>query len=131
MADDAGRSVGYAATVSDPVDAYLAELPEPHRRLLAHVRDVIHDTQPGLVERISYGMPAFALDGKNIVWFASFKRHCSLYPANPHVQEALGAALAPFVGEKATIRFTPDRPIPDELVRRLVEVRAAEVAGKG
>lgn len=114
---------------SKAVDAYLEAVPEPHRGLLAHVRALIHAACPGATETISYGMPAFELNGKKVVWLAAFKSHCSLYPANPHVQAALGEDLAPFVGAKATIRFSAQHPIPDELVRRLVAVRIEEVSG--
>jgi uncharacterized protein YdhG (YjbR/CyaY superfamily) len=116
---------------SDAVNAYLAAVPEPHRELLAHVRAVIQGACPEATETISYGMPAFERDGRKLVWFAAFKRHCSLFPANAHVQAALGEELTPFLGEKATIRFSAQNPIPDALVRRLVAVRLAEVAGAG
>lgn len=112
------------------VDAYLADLPESHRRLLGRIRSLIHETRPGLAEVISYGMPAFELGGEKLVWFASFKRHCSLFPASARVKEALGEELEPFLAEKSTIRFTAEHPMPDALVRRLVEVRAGEVAAR-
>ena len=115
---------------SNAVDAYLADLPEPHRQLLGRIRTLIHETQPGLAEVISYGMPAFEVRGEKLVWFASFKRHCSLFPASAWVKEVLGEALAPYLAEKSTIRFTAEHPLPDALVRRLVEVRAAEVGAR-
>ncbi len=114
---------------SNAVDDYLAAVPEPHRELLAHIRALIHGACPGATETISYGMPAFELGGKKLVWFAAFKRHCSLFPGNPHVRAALGEELLPFLGERSTIRFSAQHPIPDELVAGLVAVRIAEISG--
>ncbi len=116
---------------ANAVDGYLAAVPEPHCELLAHIRALIHAACPEATETISYGMPAFELGGRKLVWFAAFKRHCSLFPGNPHVQAALGEGLLPFLGEKATIRFSAQHPIPDELVARLVAVRIAQVSGAG
>ncbi len=113
------------------VDAYVAALPEPHRGLLTHLRLLIREARPDAVEVISYRMPGFRLHGRLLLSYASYRRHCAVYPASAMAIDALGAALAPFVTEKATLRFTADRPLPDDLVRRFVEVRAAEVAGDG
>ena len=110
------------------IDAYIAAATEPHRVLLARVRGAVRDACPDATEAISYGMPAFKLNGKLLLSYAAHQRHCAIYPASGRVQEALGTELAPFLAEKATIRFTAARPLPDELLRRIVEVRVAEAA---
>jgi uncharacterized protein YdhG (YjbR/CyaY superfamily) len=110
------------------IDAYIAAATEPHRVLLARVRGAVRDACPDATEAISYGMPAFRLHGRLLLSYAAYLRHCAVYPASGRVQEALGPDLAPFLAEKATIRFTVDRPLPDELLRRIVAVRVAEVA---
>jgi uncharacterized protein YdhG (YjbR/CyaY superfamily) len=117
--------------MDDPagVDAYLAALAEPHRELLSRVRSTVRDACPEATEAIAYGMPSFRLRGRMLLSYAAHKRHCSLYPASRVLVEALGDALAPFLAEKATIRFTVDRPLPDDLLRRIVEVRVEEGAG--
>lgn len=111
------------------VDTYLASVPEPHRALLEHVRMLVHESCPEAREAISYGMPAFELGRKKVLWMAAFKRHCSLYPASGVVQAALGDELTPYLGAKSAIRFSAEHPIPDALVRRVIAARVEEVAG--
>jgi uncharacterized protein YdhG (YjbR/CyaY superfamily) len=116
--------------MSDPaVDAYLAAQPEANRALLEQVRATVRDVCPDAVEVISYQMPGFRLGGKLVLSYAGYKRHCALYPATAEMQAALGADLAPFLTEKATIRFSPAHPLPAPLLRQIVEILAAERRG--
>ena len=117
--------------MDDPaaVDAYIAALPEAHRSLLTSVRTTIRAACPEATETIYYRMPSFRLNGRMLVSYAAFKQHCSLYPANPYVQTALGEDLAPFLAEKSTVRFTVSHPLPDELLKRIVAVRIEEGTG--
>ncbi len=108
------------------VDAYLAAQPDANRALLDHVRTVVHEVCPDAVEVISYGMPGFRLGDRLVLSFAGYKRHCALYPATEAMQAALGAELMPFLAERATIRFTAAQPLPDALLRRIVELLVAE-----
>jgi uncharacterized protein YdhG (YjbR/CyaY superfamily) len=110
------------------IDAYIAGLAEPHRSMLREVRATIHEACPDANEAISYKMPAFRLNGRLLIWYAGYKGHCALYPASAMVMDALGEELAPFVTEKATIRFTAKKPLPADLLRRLVGVRVEETA---
>ena len=113
--------------MQDPaVDAYLAAQPEPQRAQLERVRAMVREVCPDAVEVISYGMPGFRLDGRLLISYAGYQRHGSLYPATEAMKAALGEELAPFLTEKATIRFTVKRPLPDALLRRIVELLAAE-----
>ena len=114
--------------MDDPaaVDAYLARVPEPHRTLLTRIRALVREACPDATETISYGMPAFRLNGRMLVWYAAHRRHCSMYPASGRLVAELGGELAPFLGAKATIRFTVERPLADGLVRRIVAARVAE-----
>jgi uncharacterized protein YdhG (YjbR/CyaY superfamily) len=113
--------------MSDPaVDTYLAAQPEANRVLLERVRATVADACPDAVEVISYGMPGFRVGGKLLISFAGYRRHCSLYPATAEMQAALGDELTPFLAEKATIRFSPRHPLPEPLLRRIVEILAAE-----
>ncbi len=105
----------------------MAALPAVSRVVLSHLRETIRSAAPEATEAISYQMPAFKRDGRFLVSYAAFKDHCSLFPASGAVMDALGEELQPYVSGRGTLRFTVEDPIPDRLVRRIVEVRLAEV----
>lgn len=111
------------------VEAYLAGLPAPQREVLEAIRAVIRAAAPDAVEGIAYGMPAYRLGGRFLVSFGGYQRHCSLFPASGRVRGALGRELEPYLAGRGTIRFTPSNPLDGDLVRRIVEVRVAEVLG--
>ena len=113
------------------VDDHLAGLPPDQQAALQHLRETIRAAAPGATEAISYGMPAFRQDGHGLVGYAAFKAHCSLFPMSSTVIPALADALEGFTTSKGTIRFTPDQPLPDAVVTRIVEVRLAELAARG
>jgi uncharacterized protein YdhG (YjbR/CyaY superfamily) len=111
------------------VDAYLAETPDDHRAALQAVRGTIVAAVPEAVELISYGMPAFKYRGKWLVSYASFKAHCSIFPgATTHNYRD---ELTDFTLGKGTIQFTPDHPLPEDLVTRIVRDRAAMIDAGG
>ena len=110
------------------IDAHIAAQSDAHQTLLRSVRATVKDVCPDAVEVISYAMPGFRLRGKLLLSYAGYKRHCAIYPASGMALAALGADLAPFVTEKATIRFTAAHPLPDDVLRRYVEVRVRENA---
>jgi uncharacterized protein YdhG (YjbR/CyaY superfamily) len=109
------------------IDGYLASLPEGSRAALEKLRKTIKAAAPEATETISYQMPTFKLHGRFLVSFAAFKNHCSLFPASEAVMDAHGEALKPFFSGKGTLRFHPDKPIPDALVRKIVRTRIQEV----
>jgi len=112
----------------ESVDDYLAALPDAPREALAGVRATIRAAAPGAIETISYGMPTVKVGGRLLVSYAAFTKHCSLFPASRDVMAELGEQLAPYFAERSTLRFAPTDPIPAELLRRIVEVRLAEVS---
>ncbi len=112
------------------VDAYLAALPDRERAVLGHLRATIQAAAPGATETVAYDMPAFRLDGRFLVSYAAFKRHCSLFPASQAVRDALGDELAPYLKGKGTIQFSAAAPLADPLVTRIVQVRLAERASE-
>jgi uncharacterized protein YdhG (YjbR/CyaY superfamily) len=116
-------------TAVSSVDDYLATLPEDRRAGVESLRRTVAAAAPEAVETIAYQMPAFrSHGGQFLVSFASYRKHYSLFPASEAVVAALGDELTPYLAGKGTIRFPADRPIPVELVARVVAVRVAENA---
>jgi uncharacterized protein YdhG (YjbR/CyaY superfamily) len=117
-------------TGAKDVDAYLAKVPDDQRAVLEKIRETIRAAAPTATEGISYGFPTFKLEGRGLIWYAAWKKHCSIYPLTDGIQKAHGKDLEPFDTEKGTIRFTTEKPLPASLVRKLVKTRIAEVAAK-
>ncbi|RYH00531.1 MAG: hypothetical protein EON57_10995 [Alphaproteobacteria bacterium] len=110
---------------SAEVEAYLDQIPEPQRALLERIRDVVWAEAPDAEEVIAYGIPTFKLSG-NLVHYAAFKNHLSFFPGGTAHNEALKDELQGYRIAKGTIQFTLDKPLPDDLVRKIVRLRIAE-----
>lgn len=108
------------------IDHYLADKPEEIRILLEKLRHTILLTAPGAVEVISYGMPAFKLDGRLLVGFAAFKNHCSFFPWNGHTVDDFKEELKNYHTSKGTIQFTVEKPLPLTLIKKIVKARVQE-----
>lgn len=113
------------------IDEYLATLTGEQRTVLEELRTAIRDTAPGADEGFSYRMPAFTLAGKTLVWYAAWKRHYSLYPIGAAILRAHADEVDGYEVAKGTIRFPASRPLPLDLVRKLVQARIAELAEPG
>lgn len=109
------------------VDEYLANLDGNSRLALQKVRRAIRATAPQAEECISYGMPAFRLNGKLIAGFRAGAKHCSFHPMSGATVARLGAELVGYDTSKGTIRFSPRAGLPAALVRQLVKARIAEL----
>lgn len=114
------------------VDDLLAGLDPPDRapieRIYAVAREVVPDAQQGL----GYGMPALVYRGKPLVSVMRAKKHIGVYPFSPAAVEAVASTLAshPGIGlDKGTIRFQPEHPLPDEVVRALILARKEQIDG--
>jgi uncharacterized protein YdhG (YjbR/CyaY superfamily) len=121
---------GDALADKKAVDDYLANLPDERRAAMELLRAAIKAAAPEATEVISYSMPAFRSHGQFLVSYDAYKNHYSLFPASGAVIEALGDELTPYLAGKGTIRFPASRPIPADLVSRVVRVRVAETAAR-
>lgn len=108
------------------VDAYLAEVKGERRAALEALRQTIRRLVPGAEECISYGMPAFRLEGRIVAGFAATAKGCSYYPFSGTTLGTLARELEGWEGTKSAVHFAPDRPLPRTLVRKLIETRIAE-----
>lgn len=111
------------------IDEYLAALSADKRTALEQLRRDIRAAAPHVEEGISYGLAAFRLHGKALVYLGAAKAHCAFYPGA--TIEAFKDDLAGYDTSKGTIRFPPDRPLPAALVRRIVKARIAQNARRG
>jgi uncharacterized protein YdhG (YjbR/CyaY superfamily) len=111
------------------IDDYVAAFPPDVQATLQRVRGSIRRALPGAEEAISYGIPAFTLNGRVVIYFAGWKQHYSIYPATARLVAALREQLDPYeVNDKGTIRFPLDAPVPVALVARIAKFRAGESA---
>jgi uncharacterized protein YdhG (YjbR/CyaY superfamily) len=101
------------------VDEYIASYPPDVRVILEKIRRTILAAAPGTEETISYGIPTVTLDGRYLIYFAAWIRHISVYPI-PEADAALQQDLAPYKHARGTLRFPLNRPIPYELIQRVV-----------
>lgn len=106
------------------VDDYIADFPGDVQEILQQIRTIIREIVPDAEEVISYQMPTYRLQG-NLVHFAAFKNHIGFYPT-PSGVEAFQDELTPYQHAKGSIQFPLDRPMPYDLIRRIVLFRAKE-----
>jgi len=108
------------------VDDYLARLEPGYRAALQRLRRSIKAAAPLAEEVISYRMPAFRQSGM-LVYYAAFKDHLSFFTGgSARIRQDFAVELKPFASGKGTLRFTLERPLPADLVRRIVKARVAE-----
>lgn len=109
------------------IERYLADLPEDQRVALEHLRRTIAKAAPAATEAISYGVPAFKLHGRPLVSYGAGKAHCAFYLMSTGVMDTHLEELRGYQLGKGSIRFHPDAPLPETLVRTLVAARIAEL----
>jgi uncharacterized protein YdhG (YjbR/CyaY superfamily) len=110
------------APVATSIDDYIAAFPKEIQMQLKQMRAIIHKVAPRAEEKISYGMAAFTLHGKNLIYFAGYKNHVGLYgvSASPEFKADFAAYKT---SGKGTIQFPIDKPLPVTLITRIVKHR--------
>jgi uncharacterized protein YdhG (YjbR/CyaY superfamily) len=108
------------------IDEYLAAVKADQRAALQKLRRAIHGAAPKAQECISYGIPAFRLNGRSLVFFGAWANHCALYPGSSATLKKFRNELTDFPISKGTIRFSAGKPLPVSLVKKLVKARIAE-----
>ena len=106
------------------IEEYIAEFPKNVRDVLEELRRVIRESAPKAEETISYGIPTFKLNG-NLVHFAAYKNHVGFYPTLSGIK-AFRKELSPFKTSTGTVQFPLYKPIPFDLVRKIVKFRVKE-----
>jgi uncharacterized protein YdhG (YjbR/CyaY superfamily) len=104
------------------IDDYLLYQSEKVIEVLENLRQIIRETAPEAEEVISYGIPAFKYQGM-LVYFAAYKKHCSLFAGNGALTEQMQEELKGYKTSKGTIQFTVEKPLSDDLVRKIVKIR--------
>jgi uncharacterized protein YdhG (YjbR/CyaY superfamily) len=118
------------ASRPSPLDAYLAGLPADRRAALQRLRRTLRAIVPAAEECISYGIPAFRIDGKVFAGFAATKKGCSYFPFSGSTLGAVGTDLEGYVRTRSSLHFSPEEGLPVALVRKLVRARRAEIRAK-
>ena len=108
----------------ESIDEYISKCPPEVQEILKTLRKVIKESAPNAEEKISYQMPTFALHG-NLVHFAACKNHIGFYPT-PSGIDAFRNELSEYKGAKGSVQFPLDRPLPYELISKIVKFRVAE-----
>ena len=117
-------------STAESVDEYIAEFPPATQEKLEQLRAIVRAAVPEAAETISYAIPTFDLDGRHLLHFAGYAKHIGLYPLSPGMVEAFGTELEPYKREKSSTHFPLDRPLPADLIRRIVEIRIRESRAK-
>jgi len=116
----------YVRKQFETIDDYIKTFPTDVQKILEKMRQTIRKAAPEAVEAVSYQMPTFKLNGKNLVHFAAFKSHIGFYPI-PSGIEAFRRELSPYKQGKGSAQFPVDKPIPYDLVEKIVRFRVKEI----
>ena len=115
-------------TTFESIDEYILQFPTEIQQILKMLRKVIKESAPDSEEKISYQMPTFALHG-NLVHFAAYKNHIGFYPT-PSGIDAFKHELSEYKGAKGSVQFPIEKPMPYELISKIVKFRVAENINK-
>ncbi len=111
------------------IDTYLEDIDSKQRAELERIRAITKGAVATAEEKISYGMPTMTYKGKNLLHFAAFKDHMSLFPTSGPTEE-LAEQLKNYKTSKGTIQFTLENPLPEKLIRQIIDIRLREIDAK-
>jgi uncharacterized protein YdhG (YjbR/CyaY superfamily) len=111
------------------INEYIRSFPEDTQKVLEQIRATIKQAVPEAEEAISYAIPAFKLKGRFFIYFAGYEKHTGLYPA-PRGNEAFKNELSAYKGGKGTVQFPLNKPLPLDLITRIVKFRVKETLEK-
>jgi uncharacterized protein YdhG (YjbR/CyaY superfamily) len=112
------------------IDDYIANFPVDVRPILEEVRRAILQVIPNAEEVISYDIAAFNLSGSNVIYFAGWKKHVAMYPITAIMAEKLKDELAGYKGTKSSVHFPLNKPMPVQLIKKIVEAKLSEAPRK-
>jgi uncharacterized protein YdhG (YjbR/CyaY superfamily) len=131
MATKTTRKPAAKTTRIKTVDDYVAAAPKDRRAALTKLRQTIKAAAPKATEGIGYGLVAYKLDGKYVVYFGNWKEHVALYGTGNSFIKAHPTELKGYVMSKGTLQFPADKPLPYGLVTKIVKARLAEIDKAG
>lgn len=114
---------------ANPIDQFISTYPPEVQTILQKIRKLIQKSAPGAEEAMSYGIPTFKLNGKNLVHFSAFKEHIGFYPT-PSGIEKFKKELSAYEGAKGSVKFPLNKPIPYALITKIVQFRVKEVTAQ-
>jgi uncharacterized protein YdhG (YjbR/CyaY superfamily) len=112
-----------SANKPQTIDEYIAGFPKETQPVLEEIRTTIQKAAPEAEDIISYDMPTFTLGGSYLIYFAGWKKHVALYPVSGALLEELGEELSKYKGTKGSVHFPLDKPMPLDLITRIVKIR--------
>lgn len=107
------------------IEHYISDFPTEVQEILKKIRAIIEEFAPDAIENMAYGMPAYKTQGKPLVYFAGYKSHIGFY-ATPTGHEQFSSELSKYKQGKGSVQFPLNRPIPFDLISRIVEFRVKE-----
>lgn len=111
------------------IEEYIQIFDPETQEILQNIRKIIQNVIPEAVEAISYQMPTFKLNGKNLVHFAAYKKHIGFYPT-PHGITAFDTELSKYKHAKGSAQFRLDQPIPYDLIKKITKFRVDEILNR-
>ncbi len=110
----------------DSIDQYIASFSGNTEAVLKQMRSLINKIAPSASESISYGMPAFKVNGKPLIYFAGYKNHIGLY-ALPKTHKTFSLQIAKYKQGKGSVQFPLNQPMPMQLINKMIKYRLKEL----
>ncbi len=107
------------------IDKYIIQFPDDVQQILNKIRKLIKENAPDAEERIAYGMPGYKTNKKPLVYFAAFKNHVGFY-ATPTGHHEFKSELSQYKQGKGSVQFPLNKPIPYQLIQKIVKFRVKE-----